>query len=40
MVAMSGCIGAGLDSPDVTVVVRDGFPSSLLDLIQEMDHYG
>ena len=36
LVATSGCIGAGLDSPDVYLVVRDGFPSSLLDLIQEM----
>jgi superfamily II DNA helicase RecQ len=40
LVATSGCIGAGLDSPDVDLVIRDGFPSSLLDLIQEMGRCG
>jgi hypothetical protein len=40
LVATSGCIGAGLDSSDVYTVVRDGFPSSILDFIQEMGRCG
>ena len=40
LVATSGCIGAGLDSSDVHVVIRDGIPSSILDLIQEMGRCG
>ena len=40
LVATSGCIGAGLDSSAVYCVIRDGFPSSILDLIQEMGRCG
>jgi superfamily II DNA helicase RecQ len=40
LIATSGCIGAGLDCADVNLVVRDGFPSSLLDMIQEMGRCG
>ena len=36
LVATSGRIGAGLNSSSVYCVIRDGFPSSILDLIQEM----
>ena len=38
--ATSGCIGAGLDSDDVHLVLRDGIPPSTLDLIQEMGRCG
>ena len=38
ILATSGCIGAGLDCSDVVVVMRDGFPTSMVDLIQEMGH--
>lgn len=38
--ATNGCIGAGLDSDDVVLVIQDGFPSCLLDLIQEMSQIG
>jgi hypothetical protein len=40
LIATSGCIGAGLDSSSVYSVIRDGFPSSVLDLIQEMGRCG
>ena len=40
LIATSGCIGAGLDSSDVHLVVRDGSPSSILDFIQEMGRCG
>ncbi len=40
LIATSGCIGAGLDLSDVHLVVRDGFPSSILDFIQEMERCG
>ena len=40
LLATSGCIGAGLDCPDVVVVIRDGFPTSMVDLIQEMGRCG
>ena len=40
LVATSGCIGAGLDSSSVHCVIRDGFPSSILDFIQEMGRCG
>ena len=36
MLATSGCIGAGLDCSDVVLVLRDGFLTSMIDLIQEM----
>ena len=40
LIATSSCIGAGLDSSSVYSVVRIGFPTSLLDLIQEMGRCG
>jgi len=40
LIATSACIGAGLDSNNVKLVVRDGFPCSLLDFIQEMGRCG
>ena len=36
LIATSGCIGAGLDCSDVVLVLRDGFLTSMIDLIQEM----
>jgi hypothetical protein len=36
----SGCIGAGLDSDEVHLVIRLGMPTSLIDLIQEMGQCG
>ena len=40
LIATSSCIGAGLDSSFVYSVVRIGFPTSILDLIQEMGRCG
>ena len=40
LAATSGCIGGSLDSSAVYCVIRDGFPSSILDLIQEMGRCG
>jgi len=40
LLATASCIGAGLDSSDVFTVIRVGFPSSLLDLVQEMGRCG
>ena len=40
LIATSSCIGAGLDSSLVYSVVRIGFPTSILDLIQEMGRCG
>ena len=40
LIATSACIGAGLDSNNVKLVVRDGFPCSLMDFIQEMGRCG
>ena len=40
LLATSGCIGAGLDSKYVVLVLRDGFPTSMIDLIQEMGRCG
>ncbi len=40
LVATSGCIGAGLDCHHVNTVIREGVPSSILDLIQEMGRCG
>ena len=37
---MSGCIGAGLDCSYVVLVLRDGFPTSMIDFIQEMGRCG
>jgi hypothetical protein len=36
----SGCIGAGLDSDEVRLVLRLGMPTSLINLIQEMGRCG
>jgi hypothetical protein len=33
---MSGCVGAGLGSDEVCLVIRLGMPTSLINLIQEM----
>ena len=38
--ATASCIGAGLDSKDVRKVIREGFPPSILDFIQEMGRCG
>ena len=40
LLATAGCIGAGLDSPDVYCVSRIGFPSSIIDMVQEMGRCG
>ena len=40
LLATASCIGAGLDSPDVYSVCRIGFPSSVIDLVQEMGRCG
>ena len=40
LVATSGCVGAGLDCPHVRMVYRRGFPTSILELIQEMGRCG
>lgn len=40
LVATSSCIGAGLDSSDIYSVIRLGFPTSIIDLVQEMGRCG
>ena len=40
LIATSSCIGAGLDSRSVYCVIRIGFPTSILDMIQEMGRCG
>ena len=40
LLATSGCIGAGLDSSEVVLVMRDGFPTSMIDFVQEMGRCG
>ena len=35
LLATAGCIGAGLDTDKVYLVLWDGFPISILDLVQE-----
>ena len=40
LIATSSCIGAGLDSSSVFSVIRIGFPTSILDMIQEMGRCG
>ena len=40
LIATSSCIGAGLDSSSVYSVIRIGYPTSILDLIQEMGRCG
>jgi hypothetical protein len=40
LIATAGSANAGLDSPHVRYVIRDGFPSSLPDLIQELGRAG
>ena len=36
LIATAGSAGAGLDCPEVHLVVRDGLPVSVLDLLQEL----
>ena len=38
--ATVGCIGAGLDCESAHLVLRLSFPSSMLDLVQEMGRCG
>ena len=40
LIATSSSIGAGLGLSDVYSVIRIGFPTSILDLMQEMGRYG
>merc|ERR1712151_1092565 len=40
LIGTSGCIGAGLDCPDVHLIVRLGLPTSIINLIQEMGRCG
>ena len=40
LLGTSGCIGAGLDCPDVHLVVRMGLPTSIINFIQEMGRCG
>ena len=40
LIATSSCIGAGLDSSSVYSVIRIGYPTSVLDMIQEMGRCG
>ena len=40
LVATEGCIGAGLDSDSVHLIVHIGFPLSIMDLMQEMVRCG
>lgn len=40
LLATAGCIGAGLDSSDVFSVIRVGFPSGILDMVQELGRCG
>ena len=40
LLGTSGCIGTGLDSDDVHLMVRLGLPTSILHLIQEMGRCG
>ena len=40
LIATSSCIGAGLDSSSVFSVIRVRFPTSILDMIQEMGRCG
>ena len=40
LIATSSCIGAGLDSSAVYSVLRIGFPTSLINMIQEMGRCG
>ena len=40
LIATASCIGAGLDSSSVYSVIRIGFPTSIIDMIQEMGRCG
>lgn len=40
LIGTPGCIGAGLDCSDVTVVCRLGLPTSIINFIQEMGRCG
>ena len=39
-IATASCIGAGVDCSDVYFVVRDGFPTSIMHLSQELGRCG
>ena len=36
LIAAASCIGNGLDSPDIRTVVHVGFPTLIVDAVQEM----
>ena len=40
LIGTSGCIGAGIDCDDISLVARLGMPTSLMHLIQEMGRCG
>ena len=40
LMATAGSIGAGLDSGDVYSVVKVGFPTNILEMVQEMGRCG
>jgi hypothetical protein len=40
LVATSGAANAGIDDPEVFIIVRMDFPPSLLDVQQEKNHVG
>lgn len=40
LIATSSCIGAGLDSSSVLSAIHAAFPTSMLDMIQEMGRCG
>ena len=40
MIGTTGCIGAGLDCPDVHYILRMGPPTSIISFIQEMGRCG
>ena len=40
LAATSSCIGAGLDSNEVCVVIKQGMPSSKMEMVQEMGRCG
>ena len=39
LIGTSGCIGAGVDSEDITLVAHVGMPTSLMHFIQEMGRH-
>jgi superfamily II DNA helicase RecQ len=40
LIATAGAAGVGIDSPEVHLVLRDGFPPSILSLVQELGRAG